>query len=48
MNAVVEHRTPLVDHPHRVDRVRQRGVDETSFLAVHVATDDLTYDPIGP
>jgi transposase len=32
MNAVVEHGTPLVDDPHRVGRVRQLGVDETSFL----------------
>jgi transposase len=32
MNAVVEHGTPLVDDPERVGRVRQLGVDETSFL----------------
>ncbi|MGE0793947.1 MAG: transposase family protein [Acidimicrobiia bacterium] len=32
MNAVVEHGTPLVDDPQRVGRVRQLGVDETSFL----------------
>ena len=32
MNAVVEHGTPLVDNPARVGRVRQLGVDETSFL----------------
>lgn len=32
MNAVVEHGTPLVDDPNRVGRVRQLGVDETSFL----------------
>ncbi|MCP3935156.1 MAG: transposase [Actinomycetia bacterium] len=32
MNAVVEHDTPLVDDPGRVGRVRQLGVDETSFL----------------
>jgi transposase len=32
MNAVVEHGTPLVDDPDRVGRVRQLGVDETSFL----------------
>ncbi len=32
MNAVVEHGTPLVDDPGRVGRVRQLGVDETSFL----------------
>lgn len=32
MNAVVEHGTPLVDDPARVGRVRQLGVDETSFL----------------
>ncbi len=32
MNAVIEHGTPLVDDPHRVGRVRQLGVDETSFL----------------
>src|SRR5215207_57229 len=33
MNAVVEHGTPLVDDPDRIDVVRQLGVDETSFLA---------------
>jgi transposase len=32
MNAVIEHGTPLVDDPARVGRVRQLGVDETSFL----------------
>ena len=32
MNAVVEHGTPLVDDPDRVGRVRQLGIDETSFL----------------
>jgi transposase len=32
MNAVVEHGTPLVDDPRRVGRVRQLGIDETSFL----------------
>ena len=32
MNAVIEHGTPLVDDPGRVGRVRQLGVDETSFL----------------
>lgn len=32
MNAVAEHGTPLVDDPNRVGRVRQLGVDETSFL----------------
>jgi transposase len=32
MNAVIEHGTPLVDDPDRVGRVRQLGVDETSFL----------------
>jgi transposase len=32
MNAVVEHGTPLVDDPDRIGRVRQLGVDETSFL----------------
>ena len=32
MNAVIEHGTPLVDDPQRVGRVRQLGVDETSFL----------------
>lgn len=32
MNAVVEHGTPLVDDPARVGRVRQLGIDETSFL----------------
>jgi transposase len=33
MNAVIEHGTPLVDDPSRVGRVRQLGIDETSFLA---------------
>jgi transposase len=33
MNAVIEHGTPLVDDPRRVGRVRQLGIDETSFLA---------------
>ena len=33
MNAVIEHGTPLVDDPGRVGRVRQLGIDETSFLA---------------
>ena len=32
MNAVIEHGTPLVDDPARIGRVRQLGVDETSFL----------------
>ena len=32
MNAVIEHGTPLVDDPDRIGRVRQLGVDETSFL----------------
>jgi transposase len=32
MNAVIEHGTPLVDHPDRVGEVRQLGVDETSWL----------------
>jgi len=32
MNAVVEHGTRLVDDPARVGRVRQLGVDETSYL----------------
>jgi transposase len=32
MNAVVEHGTPLVDDPNRIGKVRQLGVDETSFL----------------
>jgi len=32
MNAVVEHGTPLVDDPARIGRVRQLGIDETSFL----------------
>ncbi len=35
MNAVVEHGTPLVDDPARVGRVRQLGIDETSFLAAN-------------
>jgi transposase len=33
MNAVLEHGTPLVDDPRRIGRVRQLGIDETSFLA---------------
>jgi transposase len=37
MNAVIEHGTPLVDDPDRVGRVRQLGVDETSFLAANRA-----------
>jgi transposase len=32
MNAVIEHGIPLVDDPQRIGRVRQLGVDETSFL----------------
>lgn len=35
MNAVIEHGTPLVDDPSRVGRVRQLGVDETSFRAAN-------------
>jgi transposase len=35
MNAVVEHGVPLVDDPQRVGRVRQLGIDETSFLAAN-------------
>jgi transposase len=35
MNAVIEHGTPLVDDPHRIGRVRQLGIDETSFLAAN-------------
>ena len=35
MNAVIEHGTPLVDDPGRVGRVRQLGIDETSFLAAN-------------
>ena len=35
MNAVIEHGTPLVDDPDRVGRVRQLGIDETSFLAAN-------------
>ena len=35
MNAVIEHGTPLVDDPARVGRVRQLGIDETSFLAAN-------------
>jgi len=40
MNAVTEHRAPLVDDPDRIGPVRQLGVDETSFLAAsrHHAT----------
>jgi transposase len=37
MNAVIEHGTPLVDDPDRVGRVRQLGVDETSFLRANRA-----------
>jgi transposase len=37
MNAVIEHGTPLVDDPDRVGRVRQLGVDETSFLKANRA-----------
>jgi transposase len=33
MNAVIEHGTPLADDPARIGRVRQLGIDETSFLA---------------
>jgi len=33
MNAVVEHGTPLVDDPDRIGRVRQLGVDETTYLS---------------
>jgi hypothetical protein len=32
MRAVVDHGTPLVDHPARTAGVRALGVDETSFL----------------
>jgi len=35
MDAVDEHGRPLVDDPARVGRVRQLGVDETSFLAAN-------------
>jgi hypothetical protein len=35
MNAVIEHGTPLVDDPKRIGRVRQLGIDETSFLAAN-------------
>jgi hypothetical protein len=35
MNAVIEHGTPLADDPRRVGRVRQLGIDETSFLAAN-------------
>ena len=36
MNAVVDELgTPLVDDPQRVGRVRQLGIDETSFLAAN-------------
>ncbi len=42
MNAVVEHGTPLVDDPNRVGRVRQLGVDETSFLRA----EPLARDPL--
>lgn len=37
MNAVIEHGTPLVDDPDRIGRVRQLGIDETSFLAANRA-----------
>lgn len=37
MNAVIEHGAPLVDDPHRIGRVRQLGIDETSFLAANRA-----------
>jgi transposase len=37
MNAVIEHGTPLVDDPGRVGRVRQLGIDETSFLKANRA-----------
>jgi transposase len=37
MNAVIEHGTRLVDDPHRIGRVRQLGIDETSFLAANRA-----------
>jgi transposase len=37
MNAVLEHGTPLVDDPERVGRVRQLGIDETSFLKANRA-----------
>jgi hypothetical protein len=37
MKAVIEHGTPLVDDPHRIGRVRQLGIDESSFLAVNRA-----------
>ena len=36
-NAVMEHGTPLVDDPGRVGKVRQLGIDETSFLAANRA-----------
>jgi transposase len=35
MNTVIEHGTPLVDDPARIGRVRQLGIDETSFLAAN-------------
>ena len=35
MNVVVEHGTPLVQDPGRVGRVRQLGIDETSFRAAN-------------
>jgi hypothetical protein len=35
MNAVIEHGTSLVDDPARIGRVRQLGIDETSFLAAN-------------
>jgi transposase len=35
MNAVIEHGAALVDDPDRVGRVRQLGIDETSFLAAN-------------
>src|SRR5918996_1005261 len=37
MNAVIEHGTRLVDDPERIGRVRQLGVDETSFLKANRA-----------
>jgi len=35
MSAVMEHGTPLADDPARVGRVRQLGIDETSFLTAN-------------
>jgi transposase len=35
MNAVIEHGTPLADDPARIGRVRQLGIDETSFLTAN-------------